>query len=583
MIRNFNRWLIFAIIIIVAGGMALTMWSVQREDSLLRTDLLLQTHLLQRSISSEYLKGLTGSESDLGTFDYTTLKEQMIQIRNCGPEIQFVHLMGQRPDGTVFFYMDSELPGSEDYLPPGQVNSEASAALLNTFLSGEETTEGPVSDHCGTWVRDLVPITDTTTGKVIAVIGIDFDARDWNIQIIKASAPAVIAMLLLVFLLLIFFYILQRNERDRQILASSEASIRESESRYRAVFESTGTAMLTLEEDTTIGFANQEFLRLTEYSQEDIDNGISWTEFIFKDDLEKMTEQHNLRRQKPQEAMRHYEFRLITKSGDIRNILLTIDMLPGSKRSVCSLIDITETKATEAMMEHYSSEVTQFANTLKQTNDKLNLMNTITRHDILNQLTAILGYLELMKMKYTDPSLQEFIDKEIQAADNIKAQIVFTKDYQDIGSQAPQWFNVKTIILSNAALLPLSNLNLVIQFDNLEIFADRLLVKIFYTLLENALRHGNTITTIEFSCHMLAEGLVVTYQDDGVGIPAEYKEAIFERRHYTHTGVGLFLSRHILSITGMTIRETGEPGNGARFEIIVPSGNYRFTNAEQKI
>jgi len=580
MVRNFNRWLIFAIIIIVAMGMALTMWSVQREDNLLRTDLLIQTHLLQRSISSEDVKGLTGSESDLGTSDYKILKEQMIQIRYCEPEIQFVYLMGQRPDGTVLFYMNSEPPGSDDYIPSGQVYSEASATLLNTFLSGHETVEGPVSDHRGTWVRGLVPITDTTTGKVIAVLGIDFDAEDWNIQIIKASAPAVIAMLLLVFLLLVSCYIIQRNERDRQILASSEASIRESESRYRAVFECTGTAMLTIEEDTTIGFANKEFFSLTGYSQEDIDNGISWTEFVFKGDLEKMTQQHKLRRQKPQEAMRQYEFRLITKSGEMRNILLTIDMLPGTKRSVLSLMDISERKATEAIMEHYASEVTRVVETLRQTNDKLNLMNTITRHDILNQLTVILGYLELMKMKYTDPSLEEFINKEIQAADNIKAQIEFTKDYQDIGSQVPQWLNIKTIILSNAALLPLSNLNLDIQFDNLELFADPLLEKVFYTLLENALRHGNTITKIEFSCHTVAEGLVVTYQDDGDGVPAEYKEAIFERRYYKHTGFGLFLSRYILSITGMTIRETGEPGKGARFEIVVPSRNYRFKNIE---
>jgi PAS domain S-box-containing protein len=458
------------------------------------------------------------------------------------------------------------------------VYSDASATLLNTFLSGQETTEGPLSDQRGTWVRGLVPIIDTTTGKVIAVLGMDFDTRDWNIQIIKASAPAVIAMLLLVFLLLIFIYILQRNERDRQLLASSEASLRESESRYRAVFESTGTAMLTIEEDTTIGFANKEFFRLTGYSQEDIDKGRSWTEFIFKDDLEKMIEQHKIRRQKPQEALTQYEFRLITKSGEIRNILLTINMLPGTKRSVGSLIDITETKATEAMMRNYSSEVMKYAETLRQTNDKLSLMNTITRHDILNQLTVILGYLEMMRTKYTDPLLQEFIDKEIQAANNIRAQIEFTKDYQDIGSQSPQWFNVRTVILSNAAVLPLSDLNLVIQFNNLELYADPLIEKVFYTLLENALRHGKTVTTIEFSCQKLADGLMVSYQDDGKGVPAEYKEAIFERKYYQHTGVGLFLSRTILNITGMTIRETGEPGKGARFEIMVPSGKYRFTD-----
>ena len=578
MIRNFNRWLIIAIIIILASGMALTLWSVQREDSLLRTDLIIKTRHLSSDISIEHVKRLTGSESDLGFPDYVTIKDQMIRIRSGDPEIQFVYLMGQRPDGTVFFYVDSEAPESENYSPPGQMYSEASAILLNTFSSGQETTDGPQSDRWGTWVSGLVPIKETTNGKVIAVMGTDIDARDWTLEIIKASAPAVMAMLLLVFLLLIFFYVLQRNEREKQILAASEATVRESESRYRTVFESTGTAMLIIEEDTTIGFANKEFFRLTGYSQEDIEKGMSWTRFIFKDDLETMIKQHRLRRQEPEKAMRQYEFRLVTKSGDVRNIMATIEMLPGTKRSVGSLIDITEQKETEAIMEQYASDVTRYADTIRQINDKLNLMNSITRHDILNQLMVILGYLEMMQMTYTDSHLQDFINKEIHAAQNIQTQIMFTKDYQDIGVQSPQWYDIKKVILANAANLPLSQIKILVNVDNLEVYADPLLEKVFYTLLENALRHGKTITSIEFSYRVLADGLMIIYKDNGEGIPVEYKAAIFERKFFKHTGFGLFLSRTILGITGMKIRETGEPGKGARFEIIVPMGAYRFTN-----
>ncbi|MCK9592554.1 MAG: PAS domain-containing sensor histidine kinase [Methanoregula sp.] len=582
MIRNLNRWLIIAIIVIVilASGIALTLWTVQREDNIQRTDLLVKTHLLQRGISIEYVKGLTGSEFDLRSSDYVILKDQMIQFRAGDPQIQFVYLMGQRSDGTVFFYVDSESPASEDYSPPGQEYPEASASLLNIFSSGQEITEGPHSDRWGTWVSGLLPITDPSTGKTIAVLGTDIDARDWTIQIIKASAPAVIAMLLLVLLLLIFFYVVQRNERERQILATSEATIRESESRYRTVFESTGTAMLISEEDTTIVLANKEFFRITGYSHEDIEKGMSWTKFVFKDDLETMNNQHCLRRQDLEKDLRQYEFRLVTKSGDVRNIMATIEMLPGTKRSVGSLIDITERKEIEAVMEQYAADVTRYADTIRQTNDKLNLMNSITRHDILNQLTVILGYLEMMQMTYTDPRLQEFINKEIQAAQNIQTQIMFTKDYQDIGVQSPQWFDLKKIILSITSHLPLSTIKIIVHFDNIELFADPLFEKVIYTLLENALRHGKSLTTIEFSCHTLAEGLVVTYQDNGEGIPAEYKEAIFQRKFFKHTGLGLFLSRTILGITGMAIRETGEPGKGARFEIMVPMGTFRFTCTE---
>jgi signal transduction histidine kinase len=76
--------------------------------------------------------------------------------------------------------------------------------------------------------------------------------------------------------------------------------------------------------------------------------------------------------------------------------------------------------------------------------------------------------------------------------------------------------------------------------------------------------------------------LVLICEDDGVGVVADEKERIFERDFGKNTGLGLFLSREILSITGISIVETGEPGTGARFEITVPKGMYRFTSTSTK-
>jgi K+-sensing histidine kinase KdpD len=230
-------------------------------------------------------------------------------------------------------------------------------------------------------------------------------------------------------------------------------------------------------------------------------------------------------------------------------------------------------------MHYYSAELRKYSTMLARTNDKLNLLNDITRHDILNQLTAITGYLALMKGKFSDPALQEIIEKVIPAANNIHKQILFTKDYQNVGVQSPQWYNLRKVITSAAAELPLSSVSVVMAFDNLELYADPLLEKVFYTLLENALRHGRTVTSVEFSCARDGDTLKVICQDNGAGVPAEYKEAIFQRAYFHHTGFGLYLSRTILGITGMEIRETGIPGKGARFEIIVQPDSFRFTGA----
>ena len=133
---------------------------------------------------------------------------------------------------------------------------------------------------------------------------------------------------------------------------SSQKSLHESEERYRTMFENTGTSMILIEEDTTISMANGEFIRNTGYSADEIIGRIKWTSIVHPDDLGRMVEQHRLRRESPGSALPGYEFRLITKSGDFRNILLTIDVLPGTKKSIASLNDITERKQAEEELQN---------------------------------------------------------------------------------------------------------------------------------------------------------------------------------------------------------------------------------------
>jgi len=110
-----------------------------------------------------------------------------------------------------------------------------------------------------------------------------------------------------------------------------------------------------------------------------------------------------------------------------------------------------------------------------------------------------------------------------------------------------------------------------------EIFTDPLIQKVLYNLIDNAVRYGNKITTIRFFIGDAGENQVIICEDNGDGIPADEKEKIFERGFGKNTGVGLFLSREMLAITGITICETGEPGEGARFEMLVPKGIWRTT------
>jgi signal transduction histidine kinase len=206
---------------------------------------------------------------------------------------------------------------------------------------------------------------------------------------------------------------------------------------------------------------------------------------------------------------------------------------------------------------------------------KLNMLSSITRHDILNKVMGLRTFLELSREDLKGTRFAEFIEKEDQAAAAIQRQIEFTKFYQDIGVNAPEWQDAEEAIRAEMNQLSPQVVEIQVAVTRVEIFADPLLGKVFYNLMENSLRHGDHVTRMRFSAQETENGLVLIYSDDGVGITAEDKENLFRKGFGKHTGLGLFLSREILSITGISITENGEPGKGVRFEITVPAGRFR--------
>jgi PAS domain S-box-containing protein len=214
---------------------------------------------------------------------------------------------------------------------------------------------------------------------------------------------------------------------------------------------------------------------------------------------------------------------------------------------------------------------------VQEANRKLNLLSSITRHDIINQVHALKGYLALSEHLIGDPGkLAEFIAKEQRIADTIEDQIQFTKDYECMGIKSPEWQEVTTCISRAKESLSIEGITITTDLAPREVYADPLLSRVFFNLIDNAIRYGGAhMTTIRFSSAEAERGYVITCADDGEGIPADKKEAIFTQGYFKHTGLGLFLSREILAITGITITENGVPGEGARFEITVPDGMWR--------
>ncbi|WP_301677572.1 sensor histidine kinase [Methanoculleus methanifontis] len=596
--------------------------------------------------------------------------------------------------------------------------------------------------------------------------------------------------------------------------------------RYRTVFENTSTAVVALKADCTINLANTQFEQLAGYPKSEIEGKKRWTEFVVSEDLARMREQHLLRREREESAQTQYEFRFLSRTGEIHDIFANIDMVPGTRESIAFLFDITEQKKTEEIirqteaqltnamdiaqlveweedvesqtftfndqfyslygttaareggnvmpMERYArefvhpddlqviaevmarttegtvpevqqvehriirkdgtirhiiarikcvkdangkpvrvyganqditerkrmEEALQKKNAELQTiidnipdlawltdtdsrfiavnrkfsevvevnpenligntcdlcfgrraaeifeeenrkvmaskeqavaeesfinvgqsgsifetirspildrsgevigtvgiarditgrkkteeavrlaNKKLNLLSSITRHDVLNQLTVVLGYLRLAEEQVTDPLLRDYLEKMSKAGEIARRQIEFTREYQEIGVRLPRWQDVRSTILQATKDLTPGLVTLSVDIRDVEVFADPLLEKVFYNTVENALRHGGSITKVKFSAENSDGCLRIVCEDDGTGVPESEKQHIFERRYFNHTGFGLFLAKEVLAITGLSIRETGVPGEGARFELLVPAGVYRL-NGQQ--
>jgi PAS domain S-box-containing protein len=208
-------------------------------------------------------------------------------------------------------------------------------------------------------------------------------------------------------------------------------------------------------------------------------------------------------------------------------------------------------------------------------NKKLNLLGSITRHDILNQVMVVLGYLVLLDETIPAGSEnKEYCRQATEATRRIQRQITFTRDYQNLGVKSPEWQQITDMVHHSSDAC--SGIRITVKTGELEIFADPLLERVFFNLFDNSLRHGEHVSRIDIWFQEEDNHGLLIMEDDGIGIPDERKNHIFERGYGRNSGLGLFLALEVLDITGLRIRETGKPGTGARFEIVVPGGSYRF-------
>jgi signal transduction histidine kinase len=157
----------------------------------------------------------------------------------------------------------------------------------------------------------------------------------------------------------------------------------------------------------------------------------------------------------------------------------------------------------------------------------------------------------------------------------MKNQLEFMKQYQEIGVMAPEWQNLHHLVEKAVKQLPLGDMEVLEEKTDLSVRADPMFEKVVYNLIENVIRHSDGAKHLHISVAEKDGSISLVFQDDGRGVTSKEREHLFQSGHGKNTGFGLFLSKEILEITGLTITEEDTEGKGAKFSVGVPLGMYR--------
>jgi PAS domain S-box-containing protein len=341
-----------------------------------------------------------------------------------------------------------------------------------------------------------------------------------------------------------------------------EDALKESEEKYRALTENTPDILFSTDMTGIITYASPQVNKYGFLVEEVVGKPLRM--FIHPADIDQV--ENNLSRELKEGAQFVSRFRILDKWGTIywfeEKSTLRLD-ISGEPIGIYGILrDVTERKRVEDAIEI--------------ANKKLNLMNQITRHDILNTITGLLGCVDMAKATHSPEEKEQLFNDIRDLTKVIQRHITFTREYQEVGVHLPQWQNVNDLINKVVQNFAKSGIAFSSELEKTEVYADPLLEKVFYNLVDNAIRYGETLTTISIYPKISDKGFAIVFEDNGVGVPDEQKREIFKRGVGKNTGMGLFLTAEILAITAITIEENGVFGKGAKFVIRIPHGTWRL-------
>lgn len=567
---NFRGMALMALLLLALGG--LSTWLISKDvDRKMREELLHETLLVGQAVNVNLVKSFTATEADLGSADYQRLRGQLSMILKSKNHCKYLYLMGRKAAGDVFFFLDTD---EADAAAPGEIYNKASKELKAMFDNGLPLVEGPLPDDWGTWITALVPVKDDVTGKLIAVLGMDIDARTWKWDVAsRASWPA---GLMLAFLILTGSGILVARSRAEESIRVSEARLRRAEFASKSgnwelhlksqeITVSEGAIKIYGIDKARFDYSALKKISLPEYRP------------IPDSALKKLIEDDQ-----PYDI----EFKIKTaNTGEIKDIhsVATFDK---EKRIIFGIIqDITERKKIEDALKVSEASLRE----INATKDKF---FSIISHDLKNPFNAIIGFSDVLAEQLQEKNYEgiaqyaEIIHGSSRLAMDLLTNLLeWSRSQSGRMEFAPRPVEMVALINENVELLGGSAQQKSITISSklppeAKVFADKAMISaVLRNLVSNAVKFTNPGGKIVILAQTTEKELTVSIGDNGVGITKEGIENLFriDENHSTlgtqnekGTGLGLILCKEFIEKHGGKIWVESEVGRGSTFYFSIP-------------
>ncbi len=365
--------------------------------------------------------------------------------------------------------------------------------------------------------------------------------------------------------------------------------LKQSEEKYRAIFENKGTASGIFGEDGIILECNVVFEEMSGYKKAEIVDKMKWSDFVLPEDLERLLSYDAKRSKEGESPPPQYECRIRTKAGENKTVIVNINLV-GSYRIV-TLTDITDRKKAEEEREKLHAQLLQ--------SQKMESIGTLAggiAHDFNNILSSILGYSELALLDLPPESPMrnklEAVYTSGEKAQELVAQILaFGRNDEQVRSPIELHLAVEDALKLLRHAIP-STIRIQTEIDSkCRIMGDPSRInQVIMNLCTNAyqamLETGGTLDISLSRIEMTEKASEIAgipngfygklvIADTGIGIPTEQLERIFEPYFTTKekgkgTGLGLAVVHGIVKTHKGAILVKSEVGKGTQFDVYLP-------------